>query len=222
MSPKYRPALSHILTSVFIRYAFDNNRKDVQSCKAEIFFPYTDLKNRVMTEQSSKLLKIEDAVFADAAEILSLQKLAYLSEARLYHDYSIPPLTQTIEELVADFGRKTFLKAIEDGKIVGSVNGFLQGDRCLIGRLMVHPEQQGMGIGTRLLKAIEVRFEEARSWELFTGELSVKNIRLYERLGYREVRREPLPGKRFAVVIMRKSRANAETYQERTDAEHDL
>lgn len=36
---------------------------------------------------------------ADAAAILALQKLAYQSEARLYNDFSIPPLLQTLEEL---------------------------------------------------------------------------------------------------------------------------
>lgn len=150
------------------------------------------------------MLEIEQATVADAAEILALQKLAYLSEAKLYNNYAIPPLTQTIEELVADFGRKLFLKAVEDGRIIGSVNGFLKEDRCLIGRLMVHPDFQGRGIGTLLMKAIEARFADAGTWELFTGELSVKNIRLYERLGYHAIRKEQFPGSRFAVVFMAK------------------
>ncbi len=152
------------------------------------------------------MFEIASAGAADAAEILALQKLAYLSEAELYGDYSISPLTQTIGELVADFDRKTFLKAADDGRIVGSVNGCMKDDRCLIGRLMVHPDVQGRGIGTMLMKAIEGRFADARSWELFTGELSVKNIRFYERLGYRVMRQEQFRGSRFAVVIMEKIR----------------
>lgn len=39
------------------------------------------------------------AVSEDAAAILALQKLAYQSEARLYDDYSLPPLTQTLPEM---------------------------------------------------------------------------------------------------------------------------
>ncbi len=152
------------------------------------------------------MFEIARASAADAAEILALQKLAYLSEAELYNDYAIPPLTQTIGELVTDFGRKTFLKAVEEGRIIGSVNGFMKGDRCLVGRLMVHPDFQGRGIGTMLMKAIEESFADARSWELFTGELSVKNIRLYERLEYRVVRKEQFQGSRFAIVIMEKTR----------------
>ncbi|HET6418939.1 MAG TPA: GNAT family N-acetyltransferase [Geobacteraceae bacterium] len=150
------------------------------------------------------MLEILRATVADAAEILALQKLAYLSEAELYNDYTIQPLTQTIDELAADFGLKTFLKGVEGGRIIGSVNGLMEGDRCLIGRLMVHPDFQGRGIGTTLMKAIEGSFADARAWELFTGELSLKNIRLYERLGYRVVRKEQFRGSRFAVVFMEK------------------
>jgi GNAT superfamily N-acetyltransferase len=84
------------------------------------------------------------------------------------------------------------------------VNGFRKAGRCLIGRLMVHPDFQGRGIGSRLMQAIEARFDDAESWDLFTGELSVKNIRLYEQLGYRVIRKEPFPGIRFSVVFMRK------------------
>ena len=149
-------------------------------------------------------MNILEASAADAAEILALQKLAYLSEARIYNDDNIPPLTQTFEELTADFSQKIFLKAVQDRRITGSVNGFMEDGRCHIGRLMVHPDLQGRGIGTRLMTAIERRFADAQAWELFTGELSEKNIRLYERLGYRIVRKVQFEESPFSIVIMRK------------------
>lgn len=152
-------------------------------------------------------MEILDATIADAPEILSLQKLSYLSEAKIYNDYNIPPLTQTQGELEADFERKCILKAVQDGRIIGSVNGFTKDFRCFVGRLMVHPEYQGRGIGTRLMAAIENRFADVCSWELFTGELSVRNIRLYERLGYSVIRREKFEESRFDVVIMMKMKS---------------
>jgi len=153
---------------------------------------------------------IERAETADAPEILALQKLAFLSEAQLYQDYLIPPLTQTLEELVESFSRNVVLKAVEQGTIVGSVHGRLSKGRCPIGRLMVHPGQQGRGIGSRLMEAIERSFPEAESYRLFTGEKSLGNIRLYERLGYRTYERKEVRGS-FGIVFMeKKGRAGGE------------
>ncbi|HEY6838513.1 MAG TPA: GNAT family N-acetyltransferase [Geobacteraceae bacterium] len=146
---------------------------------------------------------IEQATTVDAAEILLLQYLAYLSEADLYDDFTIPPLTQTLAEMTAEFARRTFLKAMDDGRIIGSVQGMKIGDTCYVGRLMVHPDRQGEGIGTRLMAAIEASFSEVGRFELFTGHKSEDNIRLYERLGYRQVRTEAV-NPALSLVFMEK------------------
>lgn len=151
-------------------------------------------------------MEILDATVADAPAIVKLQKLSYLSEAAIYNDFSIHPLTQTAEELIADFHLKTILKAVRDERIIGSVNGCMRDSVCLIGRLMVHPDFQGWGIGKLLMQAVEERFPAAQSWELFTGEMSLRNIHMYEQLGYRIVRREPFEGSSFKIVIMSKVR----------------
>ena len=78
-------------------------------------------------------IQIEEAVCADAEEILALQRRAYLSEAAIYDDYSLPPLLETLEEVRARFRDHLFLKAVAgggtvtesgagaEGRIVGSV-----------------------------------------------------------------------------------------------------
>ena len=133
-------------------------------------------------------LILERATSEDGAEILALQKLAYQSEAAIYNDYAIPPLTQTLEEIVVDLKRQTFLKAIEEGRIVGSVRAYMQEGTCFVGRLIVHPSFQNRGIGTRLLGEIERVFDQAERFELFTGHLSERNLYLYQKLGYRPYR----------------------------------
>ncbi len=133
-------------------------------------------------------LILERAASEDAAEILALQKLAYQSEAAIYDDYTIPPLTQTLEEIVADLKRQTFLKATLGGRIAGSVRAHMQEGTCFIGRLIVHPSYQNQGIGTRLLSEIERAFDQAKRFELFTGHLSERNLYLYQKLGYRPYR----------------------------------
>ncbi|NIV14476.1 MAG: GNAT family N-acetyltransferase, partial [Aliifodinibius sp.] len=54
---------------------------------------------------------ITRATIDDAEGILTIQKLAFQSQAELYNDYSLPPLIQSIEELKTDFENQVFLKA---------------------------------------------------------------------------------------------------------------
>ena len=112
---------------------------------------------------------ITPASSQDAEKILELQKLAYQSEKQFYYDFSIAPLTQTLQELRSEFVEKVFLKAQVADKIVGSVKGSQEGSTCFIERLIVHPDYQGQGIGTALMEQIESCFERAQRFELFTG-----------------------------------------------------
>ena len=137
-------------------------------------------------------MQIVPATIDDAPAILDLQKLAYHTEAILYHDWSIPPLTQTLAELCAEFTDWKILKANRGNRIIGSVRAIERKGTCSIGRLMVHPQHQRQGIGGRLMQAIESMFPEAAKFELFTGSKSEGNIRLYERLGYHSSRTERL------------------------------
>jgi ribosomal protein S18 acetylase RimI-like enzyme len=129
-------------------------------------------------------MNIIQAQITDAEEILKLQKLAYQSEAEIYNDFNIPPLTQTIEELINQFKNHIFLSVVENETIIGSVRAIIQDETCYIGRLIVHPSKQNQGIGTALMKEIEKYFPDVKRLELFTGSKSVKNIHLYNKLGY--------------------------------------
>jgi len=127
---------------------------------------------------------IEQALERDLLDILELQKLAYQSEAEIYNDYSIPPLTQTLDEIKEDFTFHVFLKAVIKNKIIGSVRAYKEEDTLYIGRLIVHPDFQNQGIGTKLLKEIEAKFNDVKRFELFTGYKSKKNLNLYRKFGY--------------------------------------
>jgi ribosomal protein S18 acetylase RimI-like enzyme len=130
-------------------------------------------------------IKIERAAISDAEEILALQKLAYRSEAEIYNDFNIPPLVQTLEGIEKDFKDQFFLKAIMNGRIIGSVRAYTREGTCYIGRLIVHPDLQNRGIGTRLMNEIERIFNTFRRFELFTGDRSERNLYLYQELGYK-------------------------------------
>lgn len=127
---------------------------------------------------------IEKATVTDASEILSLQKIAYISEAKIYNDFSIEPLVQTLDDLEQQFKNHIILKSVIDKKLIGSVRAYVENGISFIGKLMVHPEYQGLGVGKMLMNEIEEICLTERC-ELFTGSKSVHNIRLYEKLGYR-------------------------------------
>jgi ribosomal protein S18 acetylase RimI-like enzyme len=150
-------------------------------------------------------LDIKRARVEDAKAILNLQKLAYLSEAEIYNNKSIPPLTQTLEEIRAEFDNQIFLKALIDERIVGSVRAYQTEGTCHIGRLVVHPKFQNRGIGSRLMNEIEGAFEKAKRLELFTGDNSERNLYLYHKLGYREFRRKNFQ-ENFVLVFFEKDR----------------
>ena len=146
---------------------------------------------------------IQHAGSDDVDEILQVQKLAYHSEAELYNDFNIEPLTQTVEDVLAEMRDKIVLKAVLGSRIIGSVRAGRKGDTCLIGKLIVHPDFQNRGLGKRLLKEIEDEFVDAPRYELGTGHLSEKNLSLYGKLGYREIRTEKVTDT-LTFVIMEK------------------
>ena len=124
------------------------------------------------------------ATFDDLNEILDLQHLAYISEAKLFNDMNIQPLTETIDELIDEYNKGLVLKMIIDNKIVGSIRAHESDNTVHIGKLMVHPDYQNRGLGTKLLLEIEKYYPNKR-YELFTSTRSIKNIKLYESNGYK-------------------------------------
>jgi RimJ/RimL family protein N-acetyltransferase len=159
-------------------------------------------------------IKIEPAGAADAERILQLQKLAYQSEARLYNDWSIPPLTESIAAMTMAIEDWRVLKAHSGADLVGAVRARFANDACEVGRLIVHPDHQGQGIGRRLMHAIEREFPLAARFELFTGSRSQRNIGLYRSLGYRQFRSES-KSPDLTLVFMEKFRAQAMLQTER-------
>ncbi len=149
---------------------------------------------------------VQQANVDDAEEILALQKLCYLSEAEIYSDYTIPPLVDTLDMVKCDFEKYFFLKVTKEGKIIASVRGKISSPgNCYIGRLIVHPDFQNQGIGTKLMSEIEKIFHKCHRWELMTGHLSNKNIKLYKKCGYEIFKTEKLTS-HLTLVFMEKIR----------------
>ena len=127
---------------------------------------------------------IYKAGLEDLQEILQLQYLSYQSEAALFGSRDIPPLKQTLDEVIAEYKNGIVLKMTDDDVIVGSIRAKERNGTVYIGKLMVHPDYRRNGYGTKLLTEIEKYFPDKR-YELFTSTRSTDNIRLYRNLGYK-------------------------------------
>ncbi len=157
-------------------------------------------------ENDDLAIDIGNASESDAAEILEIQKLAFNKQGMLYNDFKLPPLVQTLEELRRDFNAYSFLKAVYNDDIVGTVRGRAEGETCFISRLIVHPDFQNRGIGKMLMHAVEKKFGEVRRYELYTGHKSERNLALYKKLGYRKYCEKPQSDK-VILICMEKIKA---------------
>ena len=135
---------------------------------------------------------ISKAKLEDLQEILNLQYLAYQSEATLLGNKDIPPLKQTLDEMIAEYHKGIILKmVVAGGLIIGSIRAWEMKGTVHVGKLMVHPDYRQHGFGTKLLGEIE-KYCPQKRYELFTSTRSIDNIRLYQRMGYREFDRRSM------------------------------
>lgn len=129
-----------------------------------------------------------DVVDAEhAGELLTVRRAAFVTEAQLYGDPSIPALTQTLPELLADLERADVvtLGAWVGHRLVGSIRVELEAERANLGRLAVAPDLQGRGIGTQLLMSVlEYLPEQTQEVWVFTGQDSKQNLAMYAKQGY--------------------------------------
>lgn len=136
---------------------------------------------------SAPQVTIQPVTDEEAGELLTLRRAAFVSEAQVYGDPNIPPLTQTLDELRADLRADgvVTLGARSGHRLVGSIRVLIEGERATLGRLAVAPDLQGRGIGTQLLFAVLPYLPEGTQeiW-VFTGQDSTHNIALYEKHGY--------------------------------------
>ncbi|WP_277831112.1 GNAT family N-acetyltransferase [Speluncibacter jeojiensis] len=96
---------------------------------------------------------------------------------------------------------------MNSGRLVAAVRVHLSPTHphtAALGRLVVAPDLQGRGRGSRLLELVEQRLpEQVTDVRLFTGERSLGNLRLYLRFGYQETHRTVTPGG-YALVHLTK------------------
>ena len=135
------------------------------------------------------------AVPADAPELLVLQRACWVPEGRANDAWGIPPLVETEEDVRAGLNAYQTWVGHVDGRLVISGRARVSPQDPTIwelGRLMVAPDLAGRGLGRELIGFLEAQAPTTTrpAW-MNTGERSARNLRLYARLGYRQLRTPP-------------------------------
>ncbi|MDF2802211.1 MAG: acetyltransferase, family [Anaerocolumna sp.] len=131
-----------------------------------------------------QLLNIKDK--AIAKQVLDLQLISYPIEAKLINFYDIPPLKDTLEQLM-DCSESFYGNYINN--ILAGILSFKIVDHILdIHRVCVHPDYLRRGIGEKLITYIEAQNPSINKIIVSTGKANIPAIKLYEKKGFIMVR----------------------------------
>lgn len=123
-----------------------------------------------------------------AAAVHQLQRKAYRAEAELIGDERIPPLHESLDQMVEQpldwLGAFNKGGVSEDLGLVGAVAFAVEGQSMVINRLMVGSAARRRGIGSDLVGAV---ISEARGLPIAvsTGRDNTPACALYLRMGFR-------------------------------------
>lgn len=144
----------------------------------------------------------------DAAELLVLQRCCWVQEAIDNETLEIAALHESLTDVRRWIDEWEVwclrLNAHPSQRIVGAVRAKVDRGAWEIGRLMVAPDQAGRGLGRWMLNFIESRAPgDIKTFSLFTGARSTRNISIYQKAGYELSASEDVPA---AAVSLSKKR----------------
>ena len=135
--------------------------------------------------------EVGTATPADAPELLTLARACWVSEGRANASFDIPPLVESLQDVVDGLAQWQTWTVRVAGRLVGSVRGRRDPQdpsTWQVGRLMVAPDLQGRGLGRALLDHVEAAAPaDITTYWINTGRASERNLRTYRRAGYRAV-----------------------------------
>lgn len=153
----------------------------------------------VTSDEAAALgVSIRRARAHDAGRMHQLQQRAFAEEGRRCGTTDIPPLTEPAAAIAEHVAHQRALVAVIDDAVVGCVRGLVEGGVCTVRGLVVDPDHQGRGLGSRLLRALEASLEGVTRIDLTTNTIMEGNEPFYRRHGYQATGTTcPVPGIRL-------------------------
>lgn len=138
-----------------------------------------------------------------AQKIWILQQAAYRVEAQIIGWNDLPPLRETVADLMNS--GETFACYVEAGELAGVISFKREDGIVDIHRMMVHPDHFRKGIARKLLQHVEATQKDWQRIIVSTGALNEPAAQLYVRHGFVLVEeKEVAPGLKLSFFEKRK------------------
>ena len=166
--------------------------------------------NKRMGLPTTARLRIEDYRPAYKKHFLALN-VEWLNKYFTVEESDLKILNDPNRKILKKGGAILF--ALLDGEVVGTCALIRHGDDTLeMAKMAVTPEAQGQGIGRALAEAAIERAGKMRVRKLYlhTSPVLKRACRLYRKLGFRKIRKTPVPGddskryRRCSIAMARK------------------
>ncbi|GAB3262654.1 bifunctional NAD(P)H-dependent oxidoreductase/GNAT family N-acetyltransferase [Alteromonas gracilis] len=129
----------------------------------------------------------------DAAEMLVLQRACWVEEATVNQTLALPALHETEHDVAQTIAQRDVLVVRRGDRLVAAVQWWKDGTTRSIGRLMVAPDQRGLGMARALLAHAESHGTDGiERLQLSTGTRSARNLAAYRARGYVEASHDDL------------------------------
>lgn len=150
------------------------------------------------------MIELVKLVNNDMDEFTEVAIQSFEEDKSRYGDY--PPLIDIEHRRLRFIDQGYPYKILKEGKLIGGSVIFDNKNGCyMIGSIFILPTYQNQGIGQQVIKLIEEKYPDAKSWYLDTPYLSFRNHHFYEKMGYVKTGEEiPDKGNDFKLFIYQK------------------
>ncbi len=135
-------------------------------------------------------LKFQKAGTADALILNCISKQSFDSDTKVgAPSPGGPPRYMSLKFHIKMARSNHLYKLTDNGLIVGGAILFPSGDTLNIGRVFISPEHFRKGYGIYMMREIEARYPEGKTFTLDTPAWNIRTNSFYAKLEYTEVKR---------------------------------
>lgn len=155
------------------------------SVKGQVLLYEGECKKMGDHKSTDKIRKLDIKDDETANQVFALQKQSYRVEAELIGTEKIPPLMESLDELLSC--GETFFGFYEKEEIVAALSYKRDNEVVDIHRIMVHPNHFRKGLARQLLIYLVEQEPDVRKLIVSTGSANTPAVNLYEKLGFKKV-----------------------------------